>query len=138
MGFGHGVDGSGVLATVSFKLIGGGSTSIEVEKAFVTNVNPDDLCPCLAHGATIDITAPTSPPKPTLTSTATATPRPICTGDVNGDGLVNVRDLVLVARRMGTRVGERRYDARFDLNRDGRINVRDLMIVIRRLGAICR
>jgi Dockerin type I domain len=81
--------------------------------------------------------SPTNTPTPTPTLAPTATPRPICRGDLNGDGVVNVRDLVLVAAHMGTHIGERRYSARFDLNQDSRINVLDLKIVMARLGTIC-
>jgi hypothetical protein len=82
-------------------------------------------------------TTATNTSTPAATNTPTPTPIPACLGDLNGDGVVNVRDLVLVARHMGTHVGERRYAARFDLNHDGRINVLDLMTVIRRLGVVC-
>lgn len=73
----------------------------------------------------------------TVTNTPTPTPKPPCIGDVNDDGIVDVRDLVLVAGHMGSHVGDRRYDPRFDLNHDGRINVHDLMIVLRRRGTVC-
>jgi hypothetical protein len=84
-----------------------------------------------------DTRTPTATNTPTVTNTPTATPRPRCIGDVNGDGTVSVLDLTLVARHMGTRVGDRRYDPRLDLNHDGRINVLDLMIVLRRIGFAC-
>jgi len=72
---------------------------------------------------------------PTRTPTPTATPRSACVGDVNGDGVVDVRDIVGVATHMGSRAGGRRYDPRYDLNGDGRINVIDLMMVVRHRGA---
>ena len=48
--------------------------------------------------------------------------------DVNGDGTVNVLDLVRVATSLGT------TDARTDLNGDGRVNVLDLTLVAQNLG----
>jgi hypothetical protein len=81
---------------------------------------------------------PTATPTPTATATPTATPTPGCLGDVNGDRVVDVRDLVGVARHMGSRAGGRRYDPRFDLNHDGRVNVVDLLIVLKRRGTVCR
>ena len=60
-----------------------------------------------------------------------------CLGDVNGDGVVNLVDLLLVGSRMGAREGDRRYDARFDLNQDGRITTADVLIVWKRLGTVC-
>jgi hypothetical protein len=35
---------------------------------------------------------------------------------VNGDGSIDLRDVLRVATRMGTQAGGRRYDPRFDLN----------------------
>jgi hypothetical protein len=157
VGFGPGVDGSGVLATVRFSLASAGSTSISLEQIMTGDALGDSLCPCLGVGASVDVTAvtgtatdtpmnaPTSTntatPTPTDTAVPTATssptPRPVCVGDVNGDGVVNVRDLVLVARHTGTNVGDRRYNSTYDLNHDGRITVRDVMMILERLGATC-
>lgn len=103
---------------------------------------------------------PTAPPAQTATPTATPTPTPTATptltatssatttptvvpsltptpaaepcADVNGDGRVNVQDLVRVALQFGER-----YDARYDLNRDGKVNALDLMIVARQFGRRC-
>ena len=48
--------------------------------------------------------------------------------DTNGDGQVNVLDLVLVARSLGT------SNARADANGDGTVNVLDLVTVAKHLG----
>ncbi|MYB02370.1 hypothetical protein F4X90_22245 [Candidatus Poribacteria bacterium] len=42
-------------------------------------------------------------------------------GDVNGDGVVNIQDLVIVANALGK--------AEPDLNGDGVVNIQDLVIV---------
>ncbi len=47
-------------------------------------------------------------------------------GDVNGDGVVNILDLVMVARHIGT---EKRSNPRVDVNGDGVVNIQDLVIV---------
>lgn len=75
-------------------------------------------------------------PGSTSTSTADAATQ-VCTGDVNGDGVVNLIDLVLVAVRIGARAGGPAYDPRYDVNNDGRITFADLRIVISQFGTVC-
>jgi hypothetical protein len=78
---------------------------------------------------------PPATPTPTATSTPTPTPTPsaLC-ADVDGNGKVNVKDVVQIARH----ILRRRFDARYDVNGDGRINVKDLLIAVRQLGTRCR
>jgi len=54
--------------------------------------------------------------------------------DVNSDGKVNVLDLILVARAVGTKPGNPLYDPCADINTDGKINVLDLVLVATHLG----
>ena len=90
---------------------------------------------------TLDEPGPTlTPPAPTDTPTPVPpepTPDVDNCPDFDGDGIISVQDLVQVARRMDTVVGDRRYDARFDLNKDGAINVIDLVMVVHRFGESC-
>ena len=51
------------------------------------------------------------------------------TGDMNGDCIVTVVDIMLVASRWGTRIGNIRYDAIYDQDGDGDIDVGDIMSV---------
>ena len=48
---------------------------------------------------------------------------PLLPGDINGDGIVNILDLMLVAQAFGT------YSRNADVNADGVVNVFDLVIV---------
>ncbi len=50
-------------------------------------------------------------------------------GDVNGDGKVDITDLVLVARSFGAAQGSLNWNPAADLNNDGVINISDLTIV---------
>ena len=50
---------------------------------------------------------------------------PQLAADVNGDGSVNIQDLVLVAGQLG-KTGE---DIPADVNRDGVVNILDLVFV---------
>jgi len=55
-------------------------------------------------------------------------------GDVNGDGRINVLDLIKVQTGLGSSVGDPRYNATYDLNLDGSINVLDLLVVSGNMG----
>jgi len=48
-------------------------------------------------------------------------------GDVNGDGKVNVQDLLQIATAYGTKIGDPGYNPAADLNLDGSISILDLL-----------
>jgi hypothetical protein len=50
-------------------------------------------------------------------------------GDVNGDGSVNVLDLIIVAKALGTYPGDSKYNPNADINGDGVIDILDLILV---------
>jgi hypothetical protein len=54
--------------------------------------------------------------------------------DVNGDGLVNMRDIGLVARNFNAKEGDERYSPECDLNSDGIVNMRDVNIAVLNFG----
>jgi hypothetical protein len=55
-------------------------------------------------------------------------------GDVNGDGKVDMGDIMIVLRAFGTKPGYPRWDARCDLNADGQIDLSDVIIVLWNFG----
>lgn len=72
--------------------------------------------------------SPTRRPTGTLAPTATNIPPPtptgsILRGDLNGDGVVNITDLVIVGANFGT------AGARGDANGDEKVDVIDLVLV---------
>ena len=58
------------------------------------------------------------------------TPAARLTADVNGDGVVNIQDLVMVSSQLG-QAGQNEAD----VNRDGVVNIQDLVFVAGELGA---
>jgi len=58
-------------------------------------------------------------------------------GDVNGDCVVDIVDIMLVAVRWGTHVGDANYDPYYDLDHDGDTDVADIMQVAAQWGETC-
>ncbi len=56
-------------------------------------------------------------------------------GDLNGDGVVDAIDLLILARAWNTTADEPAYDERADVNHDGLINVVELLQLARDWGA---
>ena len=51
-------------------------------------------------------------------------------GDVNGDGVVDLKDVEIVKAAMGTTAGMPGYDPRADVVRDGVVDRADLAVVV--------
>jgi hypothetical protein len=58
-------------------------------------------------------------------------------GDVNGDCVVDIVDIMLVAARWGAHVGDANYNSSYDLDHDGDIDVVDIMEVAAHWGETC-
>jgi hypothetical protein len=58
-------------------------------------------------------------------------------GDVNGDGTVDVLDLLLISKAFGTMPGDPNYNMYADINRDGSIDVLDMILVSLHMGISC-
>ncbi len=50
--------------------------------------------------------------------------------DVNGDGIVNMRDIGAVVNKFNAKEGDERYEPQCDLDADGTINMRDVGIAV--------
>jgi hypothetical protein len=85
--------------------------------------------PCLNYSLTAVATISTG--NDTL-SNGTITVRLM--GDVNGDGRVDLKDIALVARALGSSPGSLNWNPACDLNGDGVINMRDIALVARHFG----
>ena len=60
-----------------------------------------------------------------------------CRADVNGDGIINLADVLLVAAAWPARAGEPGYDPDLEMNSDGVINVIDIQLAAGRIGMTC-
>ena len=58
-------------------------------------------------------------------------------GDLDGNGRVDVVDIMMVASRWRCRSGDDCYHKRFDLDKDGDIDIVDIMLVVARWGEAC-
>jgi len=55
--------------------------------------------------------------------------------DVNGDGVVDIKDLAIVAAAFGSYPGHGRWNPKADVNGDGEVNISDVVAVCLKFGA---
>ena len=65
-----------------------------------------------------------------LIQSLSATPSP----DFDESGVVDVHDFLLFVGAFGSRVGEKKYEARYDLNGDGAIGIDDFLVFVSSFG----
>ena len=102
-------DGDGILATLTFEVIAVKASTLTLSDILLSNKAGDSFVPQVENA---QITEPTG-----------------LKGDVNGDGIVNIQDLVLTASSLG-QTGENKTD----VNSDGIVNIQDLVLVAGALG----
>jgi len=102
-------EGSGTLATLTFKVISVKASTLTLSDVLLSNIAGKTFLPDVENA---QITQPTR-----------------FTADVNGDGQVNIADLVLVASDLG-KTGAHATD----VNGDGQVNIADLVLVAGALG----
>ena len=101
--------GNGTLATLTFEVIAVQASTLTLSDVLLTNSTGETFAPQIENA---EITEPTK-----------------LKGDVNGDGQVNIADLVLVASNLG-KTGQNAAD----VNGDGQVNIADLVLVAGTLG----
>lgn len=137
-------NGTGVLAVATFKALAEGESLLDL---FSTDpCTPDEVklvadppnivvpIPNVAIDGHVIIVpdppqAPSDPPPedlPVLTST-------VLVGDINADGVVDMKDVGYVARLFGTEPTGLLWDVKADVNGDGRVNMRDVGITSKNL-----
>ena len=102
-------NGDGTLATLTFEVIAVQASTLTLSDVLVSNSTGETFAPQIENA---EITEPTK-----------------LAGDVNGDGTVNIADLVLVASNLG-QTGSNAAD----VNSDGVVNIADLVLVAGALG----
>ena len=102
-------NGDGTLATITFEVLAVKASTLTLSETLLSNSTGNTFRPQIEGGEI------TEPPK--------------LTGDVNGDGVVNIQDLVLVASNFGE-AGQNVAD----VNGDGVVNIADLVLVAGALG----
>jgi nitrous oxidase accessory protein len=58
----------------------------------------------------------------------------VLVGDINGDGVVNSQDLILINQAFGSTIGSGNWNPDADLNKDGIINAHDLRLLGKNYG----
>ncbi len=101
--------GDGTLATLTFEVIAVKASTLTLTDVLLTDTEGIAYVPSVENA---EITESTS-----------------LKGDVNGDGIVNIQDLVLVASNLG-KTGQNAAD----VNGDGVVNIQDLVLVAGALG----
>ena len=101
--------GDGTLATLTFEVVSVKASTLTLSEVLLVNSAGESFRPQVEEGQITESLQ--------------------LTGDVNGDGMVNIQDLVLVAGRLGQSGANSA-----DVNGDGSVNIQDLVLVAGALG----
>jgi hypothetical protein len=115
IGPGPGADGNGTLATLTFKTKNPGDTPLTLQDTIIIDSNETPI-PHTTHHATIHVRA---------------TP---LEGDLNGDKIVDMKDIGIATRAFGSTPGHPRWNPVADVNHDLKVDMKDIGIVIRNFG----
>ncbi len=63
-------------------------------------------------------------------------PSKMWAGDINGDGAINMADIVEVSKAFNTSNDDIGYKANCDLNKDGRVNMADIVAIAQHFGCV--
>jgi hypothetical protein len=67
---------------------------------------------------------------------ASSTPTPVKSIDVNHDGAINIKDVMLVASAFNTVKGSAGFVDAYDLNSDGAVNISDVMMIAAKFNTL--
>jgi hypothetical protein len=106
-----GKTGSGPLATVTFKSFARGNGTLEIRDLTLVDPNATPI-PQSEYSVENGLVAVDG-----------------AGGDINGDGEINLPDIVLAAMAFGSSPEHPRWDPVADLNKDGVVDIRDLVAI---------
>ena len=107
-----GSNGNGTLATLTFEVVAAKASTVKLSEVLLTDSTGKVLTPQVEDGQITELTEP----------------QPLI-ADVNGDSVVSIQDLVLVATSFG-QTGENAAD----VNGDGKVDLTDLVLVAGAVG----
>jgi hypothetical protein len=111
------VNGSGVILTVTFKAVSGGSSILGLANTQLTDEKiPPQQIPHQDFGGTVIVAGSG------------------LTGDVNGDGMVDIYDAILLASSYGSKLGDPNWNSNADLNNDGAVDIFDAILLAGNFG----
>jgi hypothetical protein len=87
-------------------------------------------------GVEVSPSSPADDPTPTL---PVSTPTPaVKSPDINGDGVINISDVLLIATAFNSAKGDARYIEKCDLNNDNAVNIADVFLVAAKFNTIVK
>jgi len=119
-------DGNRTLAVLTFKATDVGESVLDLYSDLPYRADKIKLFTCCSdpiENNALDGNVIDDPPSPD----------PLV-GDVNSDGIVDLGDIILIARVYGTKMGEPEYVSNLDLDHNGKIDLCDLLIVAQQFG----
>ncbi|MDP4182116.1 MAG: dockerin type I domain-containing protein [Bacillota bacterium] len=115
------------------------STVSDALKQAIINYKPDQAQPNTPVPSNTPTNTPTNTQKPTNTPTPTSTTNTNVgpgSEDVNGDGVINMADVILIAAHFNTTTSDSNYDRKCDLNNDGAINMSDVIKIASKFNTV--
>jgi hypothetical protein len=150
-------NGSGVLATITFKAIAVGECVLDLHSADPYRPNEVKLArgcevehiPNVAFDGRVIVSyntcnsdpadppsdPPSDPSDPPDPLDPPQDPPAEKSPDINGDGKVNIEDVYLMAKAFGSRPGHSKWDERADLNNDQKVGINDVFIMAKNFEA---
>ena len=107
------ISNAGTFVTITFKAKEEGISYLNLSNVIVGDINGNPVAIKINNGSVKIVSHP---------------------WDVNHDNVVNILDLIMVARHFGSHEGEENYAKDADLNGDGVINILDLIIIAKHFG----
>ena len=122
-------DGNGTLATVTFNATAPGECVLNLSSETVT-CGPEWIPHTDVDGYVVVSADPADPPNPADPSDPPDSPSP----DLNGDGVVDIFDVVIMAKAFGSKPGGSKWNSVADLNYDDVVDIYDVALIVQNFG----